>query len=72
MISTSPVLSDKVHISANSDSDHVGMCMPVCFPVLTVNTYLNFLTGESGLVYKAYLNTAVGTQIVAVKTVKGL
>ena len=29
-------------------------------------------TGESGLVYKAYLDTAVGTQIVAIKTVKGV
>ena len=28
-------------------------------------------TGESGQVYKAYLRTAVGTEIVAVKTVKG-
>jgi len=29
-------------------------------------------TGESGQVYKAYLHTAVGTEIVAVKTVKGI
>ena len=29
------------------------------------------LAGESGLVYKAYLNTAVGKELVAVKTVKG-
>ena len=29
-------------------------------------------TGEFGLVYKAYLDTAVGSQIVAVKTVKGI
>ena len=29
-------------------------------------------TGESGLVYKGYINTAVGTDIVAVKTGKGM
>ena len=30
------------------------------------------LAGESGLVYKAYLNTALGKDLVAVKTVKGI
>ena len=30
------------------------------------------LAGESGLVYKAYLNTALGKELVAVKTVKGI
>ena len=30
-----------------------------------------FLLGESGLVYKGYLDTAVGKELVAVKTVKG-
>ena len=30
-----------------------------------------FLTGESGQVYKAYLNTELGKEIVAVKTGKG-
>lgn len=31
-----------------------------------------YYTGEFGQVYKAYLDTAVGTEIVAVKTVKGM
>ena len=36
----------------------------------TTNTYIN-TSGESGLVYKAYLNTTNGKELVAVKTVKG-
>lgn len=31
--------------------------------------YIN--TGESGVVYKAYINKAIGTDLVAVKTGKG-
>ena len=30
------------------------------------------IAGESGLVYKAYINTAVGKELVAVKTGKGI
>ena len=33
---------------------------------------LTSYTGECGLVYKAYLDTALGTELVAVKTVKGV
>ena len=29
-------------------------------------------SGESGLVYKAYINTAIGKELVAVKTGKGI
>ena len=29
------------------------------------------ISGESGLVYKAYINTAIGRELVAVKTGKG-
>ena len=31
-----------------------------------------FHAGESGLVYKAYINTALGKELVAVKTGKGI
>ena len=31
-----------------------------------------YCSGESGLVYKAYINTAIGKELVAVKTGKGI
>ena len=40
--------------------------------ISTTGFNLIFYTGELGLVYKAYLDTAIGTEIVAVKTVKGM
>ena len=37
----------------------------------TIIHYVQF-SGESGLVYKAYINTAIGRELVAVKTGKGI
>ena len=34
--------------------------------------YCYYIPGESGLVYKAYINTAIGKELVAVKTGKGI
>ena len=44
----------------------------VCFVYSYLEGLLTSYTGECGLVYKAYLDTALGTEIVAVKTVKGV
>ena len=46
-----------------------GICLHI---VAQLSIYDAYYTGESGLVYKAYLDTAVGKEIVAVKTVKGV
>ena len=46
-----------------------GICLHIVAQLLIYDAYY---TGESGLVYKAYLDTAVGKEIVAVKTVKGV
>ena len=50
------MLSDKVILQ-----DNIKLCIIVLITA-----------GESGLVYKAYLNTAVGKELVAVKTGKGI
>ena len=46
--------------------------MVSCCPCIVINTKLVvFISGESGLVYKGYLDTALGKELVAVKTGKG-
>ena len=50
----------------------------VCF--IQMHCYFNFLNiiiimnsaGESGLVYKGYIDTSIGSELVAVKTGKGI
>ena len=43
----------------------------MCVGIPCIKLYILITAGESGLVYKAYLNTAVGKELVAVKTGKG-
>ena len=45
-----------------------GQC---CSIPVAVYHIMSCALGESGLVYKAYLDTAIGKEIVAVKTGKG-
>ena len=45
--------------------------MYALFCYRSYNYHTSFCSGESGLVYKAYINTAIGRELVAVKTGKG-
>ena len=49
-------------------SSTVGQGILYTIPIMS---FTLSISGESGLVYKAYMNTAVGKELVAVKTGKG-
>ena len=42
-----------------------------CLSLLLIGMYILYV-GESGLVYKGYIDTSVGSELVAVKTGKGI